>query len=698
MKLSSISIRNFRRLSEVKIEFDTKETLLVGPNNSGKTSATAAIRSFLGNREFKIHDFSVPQISKMDLFNLSHEDDAEVKKQIEEGLPSIELDLWFAIDTSSIAFGKVFALSSALSDDFSKIGVQCVYSCEDLGELWRTYQDAYPIDADLDNKRAKSLSQFLEIDGNLKSHFGISFYSLEEGNETPRMLEPALGRKTLKSLIRADFVDAQRNIDEESAARSNKLSEAFASYYRSNLTQADTVKEAVKVIDENNNRLTQHYEKNFAPLISRIKGLGVPSVNDRELKIVSSISSDSALKGNTNLFYRDPESSHELPESYNGLGFKNLVYMAVQIDHFHRQWINTEDDRPLCQVIFIEEPEVHLHAQVQQTFVKNMWEILNASTTDHEETPQLAITTHSSHILETIDFSKVRYFRRCPLHDAEGKEAKIFNASEIHNLAHFQPEEITQDGKTLSSDEVLLFLQKYLRLSHCDLFFADAAILVEGSVEKLIIPKMIDKHTPVLNEKYLTILELGGAYAHRFGGLLQFLHIPYLIITDIDSVNPADNRKACPALTPGAVTSNATIKSYFSDDTIDALSKTKLPVHEQAEGLRFITYQRPRTLKVGEVDATFHGRTLEETFVFENLELFKSGSLSIGIEIPDTPEEISKDVYDRIRNNGFKKTQFALDLLISDVDWETPMYILIGLLWLNSKLTPPKPAATSEEE
>lgn len=46
MYLKKISIRNFRRLKDVEIDFDEKETVFVGPNNSGKTSATAAIRSF----------------------------------------------------------------------------------------------------------------------------------------------------------------------------------------------------------------------------------------------------------------------------------------------------------------------------------------------------------------------------------------------------------------------------------------------------------------------------------------------------------------------------------------------------------------------------------------------------------------------------------------------------------------------------
>lgn len=45
MKLKKVTIRNFRRLENVTIEIETMETVFVGPNNSGKTSATAICSS-----------------------------------------------------------------------------------------------------------------------------------------------------------------------------------------------------------------------------------------------------------------------------------------------------------------------------------------------------------------------------------------------------------------------------------------------------------------------------------------------------------------------------------------------------------------------------------------------------------------------------------------------------------------------------
>lgn len=688
MRLDSISVRNFRRLKDVSIDFGDRETVFVGPNNSGKTSATAIMRSFLGNRDFKIHDFSVYCVSGIDAFD----------PEQDSNLPSIELDLWFHVDPESIAFGRVFALATDLSANFSEIGVQCSFSVDDSAELWKQFDNTFPKMDDGNRKRA--LSHFLELEGNLKKHFSVKIASLERDGEnvsaTP--VDSKEGKKILSSLLRVDFVDAQRNIDDENATRSNKLSEAFATYYRRNLEQAELAEEAVAVIEANNERLTLHYGERFEPLMAMIGGLGLPSDNDRAMKVVSTLSSESALRGSTELFYVDASTSHELPEAYNGLGFKNLVFMAIQIDHFYRQWLATEDNRPLCQIIFVEEPEVHLHAQVQQTFIRQMWEVLAAGAPEEESKPQLTITTHSSHILDAVDFSKIRYFRRKPLDN--GEDGHTFHGTTVHSLGQFQPDPIDVDGQVVEPLAALSFLKKYLRLTHCDLFFADAVVLVEGSVEKLLLPRMIDLAASSLNTKYLTVLEVGGAYGMRFAGLLEFLEIPYLVITDIDSVDPQDNRKNCIATTDGAVSSNATLRYFFDEAGVRELSAKGFDDCQQANGMRFIAYQKPMTLNWNGEDHIFHGRTLEEAFVYENLNHFNPRGLSIGIDLPEGSEELHRAVWERVKSSTFKKTEFAMDVLAYEppapqeegeaapnsaeiASWIVPHYIAEGLRWLD---------------
>ncbi len=682
MRLGRIGVKNFRRLKNVEVVFEADETVFVGPNNSGKTSATAAVRSFLGRREFKIHDFSASEISRLDRLGAGEEI---------ETIPSIQLDLWFSVDPDHISFGQVISLSTGVSLDFTEIGIRCSLELKSREDLLSDYDTAFPQKEG--GSRGRSLSHFLGLENKLKQHFHITYFSLEnqEGEQVVTLVDPSEGKRILKRFLRVDFVDAQRNIDDENATRSNKLSEAFAAYYKDNLDQAEASEEAIGIIDKNNEELSQHYEKHFKSLMGTIQSLGFPQVNDRELRVISSLSPQDALKGNTELYYNDPDSKHALPEAYNGLGFKNLVFMAVQIDHNHRQWLATEENRPLCHVIFVEEPEVHLHVQVQQTFIKKMWGLLEAASPVGISPPQLAITTHSSHILDTVDFSKVRYFRRCCDAEAPAGEPTKLDVTTIHSLGDFAPEEIDDEGNDVDPNVTINFLQKYLKLTHCDLFFADAAILVEGTVEKLLLPKMVKKSATKLDSNYLTILEVGGAYALRFADLLEFLHIPYLVITDIDAVDPANNRKACRSDHAGAVTSNASLKSFFPDDAIAALNALPNPDHVQSDGNRYVAFQKSGISEWQGVNREFHGRTLEETFVYENLAHFSDGNLSIGVELPEDHNELIEAVFKRIGSRSFKKTEFALDLLSNDDEWATPIYISDGLIWLQEKLNPPVP-------
>lgn len=193
MKLSNVSIRNFRRLEDVKIEIEDDETIFVGPNNSGKTSATAIFRAFLGGHDFKIHDFSVARIADFDRF---------IASDGGASLPEIGLDLWFTIDPNTIAFGRVFTLLPKLSD-FTRVGIRLSYGIEDTKKLRDQYDAAYPPDGN--GIRAKSLSQYLATDSNLSRHCTVRYASLEEKEgaegQAPTVvqipLEPDEGKRLL---------------------------------------------------------------------------------------------------------------------------------------------------------------------------------------------------------------------------------------------------------------------------------------------------------------------------------------------------------------------------------------------------------------------------------------------------------------------------------------------------------------------
>jgi len=65
-----------------------------------------------------------------------------------------------------------------------------------------------------------------------------------------------------------------------------------------------------------------------------------------------------------------------------------------------------------------------------------------------------------------------------------------------------------------------------------------------------------------LTSTYICTVEVGGAYAHLFRKLIEFLQLPALIITDLDSIDGTTRKKA--PVADGHASSNATPVSVAS--------------------------------------------------------------------------------------------------------------------------------------
>lgn len=66
IKLRFIELCQFRRLGKVQLDIDQSTTILVGANNSGKTSILAALRHFLADGSpFGAFDISLSQWPKL---------------------------------------------------------------------------------------------------------------------------------------------------------------------------------------------------------------------------------------------------------------------------------------------------------------------------------------------------------------------------------------------------------------------------------------------------------------------------------------------------------------------------------------------------------------------------------------------------------------------------------------------------------
>jgi len=571
----------------------------------------------------------------------------------------------------------------------------------------------------------RDLRDFLDKSGKLHSYFTIKAYLLDpsevdlEGEEqAPQEIKKqvSLEVEPFDGLFRIDLIEAQRGFSDANSELSNSfgagrgnLSQQLKKYYQKHLDPSESpdVEDliALQSIDQAKNTFDTKLRDRLHSAISEIENIGYPGFSDPTISLTSKINPIDSLDHDTAIQFDlfksvvDGLENLRLPEKLNGLGYKNLISMIFALLSFRDGYMRLGKAAPIAgepieplHLVLIEEPEAHLHAQVQQVFINKAYKVLRKHPLlgdNLEFNTQLIVSTHSSYLAHEVDFENLRYFRRNrAVSNNDTPTAKIVNLRS------------TFGGR---ASETAKYVARYLKTTHCDLFFANGVILVEGAAERMLVPSFIKRKFEKLSTSYISILEINGAHAHRLKPLLEKLGIFTLIISDLDSKGKEKNgngddvyKKAPPTLGEEQITDNTTLQQWIPKITeIDRL--VELEGEHKISGVTRVAYQQAMDV----VNENWEGGkklkvipyTFEDALVFSNIDTFKGLVNTTGM-LKKMVQSLSIDNLDVARMSMFEqlqgeKAKMALDILF-DVDPEKlkiPEYIAEGLSWLEMELS-----------
>lgn len=710
MKILKVEVENFRLLKNFTIDLEDELTLVIGKNNTGKTSLLSVLDKFLNSGEknrFTFNDFNID--FKKKLKSLVETDIVDLNSFEELGIKmTLFIEYSEKDDLSNVS--KVM-MDLDPENNFIVLGFGCVLNAENfllLKEDYKKFEANEKEKKEKDDKyEIRDLYYFLNRYH--LNYFEIRKKSLlydkeKDSYDSSKWIDLDSEKISPKDIINFKFISAKREVTNKDFDKT--LSGQTSKIYKKSEATSDqnkAIEEFKDKLSETDSGLSEIYSSLFETVIKKVKDFGGMKQNESVIKIISTLQHRELLEGNTTVVYSH-DGDNNLPEHYNGLGYMNLISMIFEIEILIHEFKKNKNEIPAdINLLFIEEPEAHTHPQMQYVFIKNIKNLLeegiNREDGIHREL-QYIISTHSSHIVSDSEFDDIKYLKKS---ENNGVSAK--------NLRDLEKEYI-KDGE--KGEKNFRFLKQYLTLNRAELFFADKAIFIEGDTERILLPAMMkkmDKQFPTnpLLSQNISIVEVGN-YANVFEKFIQFIEVKSLIITDLDSVqkravqNDDGTMKKIGKLKDkdkmayyscrvcdGEKTSNPALQFFFNNMDFNALKvldfdskrfKKETNWIVDINGYLQIAFQTE--------EYSYQARSFEDAFfnIPKNIKFIKNNRKDFkGLKNMQLFSDPTKDCFDRAEKCIDSKGTFAVDILLFSShnefqDWEIPAYIKEGLVWL----------------
>ena len=606
MYIKEIKISNFRNFQEASVPFHEGVNVILGHNNTGKSNLLRAIGLVLGFSDGH-------RLGTSDIFYDTNVETLKLQS------PRIQITLILhRSEGEDLDSAEMGLFSGMMTDPTLSEEAELRYEFK----LADTQEDNYKADV-AEATTAKEIWKIID-------HDYIRFYrsSRSGGNQAAGIsVNDALGQ------IDFQFLDAIRDVSHDLYAGYNPLLRDVLNFFIDYSVKNDAEKTEDE-IKEQLKTLRDNFVRQSAPLMHTLQSR---LQNGKNVFLKYAVDTGATFNGAVPDFDGEVTENEmfavlrmiikyaigiEVPATYNGLGYNNLIYMSLLLAKMQADSSITYMKRNAKVLTFlaVEECEAHLHPAMQYKFLQFLQD--NKA---NGHVRQIFMTTHSTQIASAVKLDDLICLTSPKLGQIDvGYPRVIYNGNNANDVKSKQ------------------YVQRFLDATKADMFFANRLIFVEGVAEELLLPVFAKYLGKNLTDEHVLVVNMGGRYFNHFLKLFDTnnayaINKKIVCLTDIDPCRkknlPNADYEAC----------------YPYEYNIDTVTYNYMH-HAETEVAQYASHPNIRFYR----QDPMYGKTLEYDIMRENpnCELLLTDSVSNISEIKAMMAERNlNDMIDKLRKS-----------------------------------------------
>lgn len=449
MFLIHLHIKNYRGIKDLKINFNPRLNVIIGSNGCFKSTVIDAIRLFygLGDKDSDIE--VVPED-----FHKEVVDDGDGGSHIEI---ANNITINYLFDGLSITQQGAYDTYLMEMKDYPRL-LACVTLKYDIDEKGRIYRHCTP--------------------GKPEAGVGLDFNTLQ--------------------LFHAYYLKAVRDSTRDLMSTKNNL---LGKVIKRKIEKDDTEDEIRNIIKRANTDLLGRNEvvETKDGLNSNLKGILVNGNYNIDLQIEQN-RIEYIVNVIKPLIPLGTNNDNSIRLWQNSLGFNNLIYIATVLSDIKD---NHQDDADSIYALLIEEPEAHLHPQLQV----NLYNFLKKA--DPSYNSQLFITSHSPTLTSRIPLNNLILLR-----DKAYIVGNCFKKRVSENILRD-----TKAERNLNEDDVIYYkkmIERYLDVTRSQLLYARGCVYIEGISEAQLLETFSRIENKSLSDNQIEVVNTDSTAFYQF--------------------------------------------------------------------------------------------------------------------------------------------------------------------------------------